>query len=95
MQLTPLTTGVVRNQYKIETNPFGKTFAWLKESAAAADTKALEQKADVYWTKHGYVAVTPLKLDLINVPAISIIKEADIKIDSLPVIRNAEIKKYE
>jgi 5'-nucleotidase len=34
IQITPLTTGIVRNQYKIETNPFGKTFAWLKESAA-------------------------------------------------------------
>jgi broad specificity polyphosphatase/5'/3'-nucleotidase SurE len=85
----------VDNNYLIETNPFGKNFAWLKNTPINTSTAVLEQHGDVYWTKRGYITATPLKLDLINIPAISIIKEADIKIDALPVVQKAEIKKYE
>jgi 5'-nucleotidase len=95
--VTHLSFGVVDNKYSIETNPFGKTFAWLKNTPVGTDTKILEQKGDVYWTKHGWTTVTPLKLDLINIPAISIIKDAGISVDTdnLPAIRKGDITQYE
>jgi 5'-nucleotidase len=96
LEITHLTTGLVNNKYSVEVNPFGKNFAWLKDASVATGVDTLGQKGDVYWLKQGYSTVTPLKLDLINVPAISIVKEAGIKIaDSLPAVRKGEIKKYE
>jgi 5'-nucleotidase len=97
IEVTHLSFGVVDNKYSIEVNPFGKTFAWLKNTPVGTDTKILEQKGDVYWTKQGYITVTPLKLDLINIPAISIVKDVGISVDAdaLPMIRKGEIKEYE
>lgn len=95
IQVVPLTMGIVDNKYTVETNPFGKDFAWLKNTPINTSVEVLGQHGDVYWTKQGYITITPLKLDLINIPAISVIKEAGIKIETLPVVQDVRLKKYE
>ena len=75
---TPLTTDMIDNKYTCEVNPFGNTFYWLKMDAMGFPLSALEQKADIYHIKHGYITVTPLKLDLTDEQSIDILKRGGI-----------------
>jgi len=75
---THLTTDMIDNQYEAEVNPFGNTFYWLRVSPMGYPLSALKQKGDLYQLKNGFVTVTPLKLDLTNLDAISIVERAGI-----------------
>ena len=75
---TPLTDGVLDNEYEIEVNPFGSTFAWLKSPLMEFNLDAYEQKADLYWLKQGYINLTPLKLDLLKREALPSLQKAGI-----------------
>lgn len=76
----PLTDGLLDNDYEIEVNPFGSTFAWLKSPLMEFGLDAYEQKGDLFWLKQGYITMTPLKLDLLKTEAIDAIQKAGIKL---------------
>ena len=76
----PLTDGVLDNEYEIEVNPFGSTFAWLKSPLMEYRLEAYEQKGDLYWIKQGYITLTPLKLDLLKGEALTSLQKAGIKL---------------
>jgi len=76
----PLTDGVLDNEYEIEVNPFGSTFAWLKSPLMEFGLDAYEQKGDLYWLKQGYITLTPLKLDLLKGEALTALQNAGIKL---------------
>lgn len=75
-----LTDGVLDNEYEIEVNPFGSTFAWLKTPLMEFNLAAYEQKADLHWLKQGYITLTPLKLDLLKGEALTSLQKAGIKL---------------
>ncbi len=77
---TELTDGLFLNEYEIEVNPFGSTFAWLKSPIMEFGLDTYEQKADVYWSKQGYITLTPLKLDLLKGEALDALQKAGIKL---------------
>ncbi len=77
---THLTDGLLDNEYEIEVNPFGSTFAWLKSPLMEFGLDAYEQKADLYWLKQGYITMTPLKLDLLKGEAVTALQKAGIKL---------------
>lgn len=76
----PLTDGFLDNEYEIEVNPFGSTFAWLKTPLNEFKLEAYEQKGDLYWLKQGYITLTPLKLDLLKGEALTSLQKAGIKL---------------
>lgn len=76
----PLTDGLLDNEYEIEVNPFGSTFAWLKSPLMEFGLEAYEQKGDLYWLKQGYITLTPLKLDLLKGEALTALQKAGIKL---------------
>ncbi|MBS7401478.1 MAG: 5'/3'-nucleotidase SurE [Eubacteriales bacterium] len=76
----PLTDGILDNEYEIEVNPFGSTFAWMKNSLHEFGVDAFEQKGDLYWLKQGYITLTPLKLDLLKGEALEGLQKAGIKL---------------
>ena len=76
----PLTDGILINEYDIEVNPFGSTFAWLKSPLMEFGMDAYEQKGDLYWLKQGYITLTPLKLDLLKGEALEALLKAGIKL---------------
>lgn len=76
----PLTDGLLDNEYEIEVNPFGSTFAWLKSPLMEFGLDAYEQKGDLYWLKQGYITLTPLKLDLLKGEALTALQNAGIKL---------------
>ena len=77
---TALTDGLLDNEYEIEVNPFGSTFAWLKSPLMEFGMDAYEQKGDLYWLKQGYITMTPLKLDLLKGDALTALQKAGIKL---------------
>ena len=77
---THLTDGVLVNDYEIEVNPFGSTFAWFNSPLREFGMDAYEQKGDVYWVKQGYITLTPLKLDLLKGEALTALQKAGIKL---------------
>lgn len=77
---TQLTDGLLMNDYEIEVNPFGSTFAWMKNTLGEFGLEALKQKGDLYWLKQGYITMTPLKLDLLKGEALEALQKAGIKL---------------
>lgn len=77
---TQLTDGLLENDYEIEVNPFGSTFAWLKSPLMEFNLEAYNQKGDLFWLKKGCVTLTPLKLDLLKADAVPILQKAGIKL---------------
>ncbi len=77
---THLTDGLLDNEYEIEVNPFGSTFAWMKNPLREYSLDAYEQKGDLYWLKQGYITITPLKLDLLKGEALDTLQKAGIKL---------------
>ena len=75
-----LTDGLINNKYQSEVNPFGIQYYWLKSPVMGFGLDALEQKGDVYWLKKNFITVTPLKLDITNYSAISMVETAGIKL---------------
>ncbi|MBQ7973635.1 MAG: 5'/3'-nucleotidase SurE [Clostridia bacterium] len=75
-----LTDGLLDNEYEIEVNPFGSTFAWLKSPLMEFGLEAYEQKGDLYWLKQGYITLTPFKLDLLKGEALTALQKAGIKL---------------
>ncbi len=80
LMAVPLTDGLLDNEYEIEVNPFGSTFAWLKSPLMEFGLDAYEQKGDLYWLKQGYITMTPLKLDLLKGEALTALQNAGIKL---------------
>jgi len=76
----PLTDGILDNEYEVEVNPFGSTFAWLKSPLMEFGLDAYEQKGDLYWLKQGYITLTPLKLDLLKGEALTALQKGGIKL---------------
>ena len=76
----PLTDGILDNEYEIEVNPFGSTFAWMKNPLREFGLDAYEQKVDLYWLKQGYITLTPLKLDLLKGETLESLQKAGIKL---------------
>lgn len=76
----PLTDGLLDNEYEIEVNPFGSTFAWLKSPLREFGLDAYEQKRDLYWLKQGYITLTPLKLDLLKGEALTALQNVGVKL---------------
>lgn len=77
---THLTDGLLDNEYEIEVNPFGSTFAWMKNPLGEFGLDAYEQKGDLYWLKQGYITLTPLKLDLLKGEALTALQKAGVKL---------------
>lgn len=77
---TQLTDGLLLNDYEIEVNPFGSTFAWLKSPLMEFNLDAYNQKGDLFWLKKGCVTLTPLRLDLLKAEAVPLIQKAGIKL---------------
>lgn len=77
---TKLTDGLLENDYEIEVNPFGSTYAWLKSPLMEFGLEAYGQQGDLYWLKQGYITVTPLKLDLLKGEAVAALQKAGIKL---------------
>lgn len=77
---THLTDGLLDNEYEIEVNPFGSTFAWMKNPLGEFDLDAYEKKGDLFWLKQGYITLTPLKLDLLKGEALTALQKAGIKL---------------
>jgi 5'-nucleotidase len=77
---THLTCRMLDNQYYCETNPYGNTFYWLKPSVLGYQSESLEQRGDVYWQKHDFITVTPLKMDLTSNDAILILESAGVEL---------------
>ena len=75
-----LTDGLLDNEYEIEVNPFGSTFAWMKNPYRDFGLDAYEQKGDLYWLKQGYITLTPIKLDLLKGEALDALQKAGIKL---------------
>ena len=75
-----LTDGLLHNEYEIEVNPFGSTFAWMKNSLGEFGLDAYEKKGDLYWLKQGYITMTPLKLDLLKGESLEVLQKAGIKL---------------
>lgn len=76
----PLTDGILDNEYEIEVNPFGSTFAWMKNPLREFGIDVFAQKGDLYWLKQGYITLTPLKLDLLKGEALESLQKAGIKL---------------
>ena len=76
----PLTDGILDNEYEIEVNPFGSTFASMKNPLHEFGIDAYEQKGDLYWLKQGYITLTPLKLDLLKGEALEGLQKAGVKL---------------
>ncbi|MCL2756198.1 MAG: 5'/3'-nucleotidase SurE [Firmicutes bacterium] len=80
VQAARLTTGIVHNEYTEETNPFGKTFYWLKSPVTAYNLECLEQFGDIYWLKKNFITVTPLKYDLTDASVFATLEKSGIKL---------------
>ena len=77
---THLTDGLLDNEYEVEVNPFGSTFAWLQSPLMEFGLDAYGQEGDLYWLKQGYITLTPLKLDLLKGEAVETLQKAGIKL---------------
>lgn len=75
-----MTDGLFDNEYEIEVNPFGSTFAWMQNPVREFGMDAYAQKGDIYWLKQGYITLTPLKLDLLKGEALTTLQKAGIKL---------------
>ena len=77
---THMTDGLFDNEYEIEVNPFGSTFAWMQNPTREFGLDAYEKKGDLYWLKQGYITLTPFKLDLLKGEALTALQNAGIKL---------------
>ncbi|MDR0975698.1 MAG: 5'/3'-nucleotidase SurE [Christensenellaceae bacterium] len=77
---THITCDTVQNKYKLEVNPFMRSFAWLQNRTVGYGLEALESRGDIYWLKRGFITLTPLTLDILNKSAVSAVENANFKI---------------